>query len=138
MKPLRTLLLAAAVALPAAPSVAFDASASSSSDLRRDGPSVLSASERTNYSEVFANIDRSDWAGAAARLAGMRDGPLHAAATAQMYFAKAPPGVSLWPAMTPLRQAQSLPPAAPIGRPADKRAAGGQNDPTPPPHPFSA
>src|SRR3546814_20116609 len=103
MKPLRTLLLAAAVALPAAPSVAFDASASSSSDLRRDGPSVLSASERTNYREVFATIDRRDWAGAAARLAGMRDGPLHAAATAELELAKGAPVVSLEQEMTLLR-----------------------------------
>jgi soluble lytic murein transglycosylase len=123
MKPLRALLLAAIIALPAARAVALDANVSRSSDLRRDGPSVLSASERGNYREVFAAIDNGDWAAAAARLAGMREGPLHAAATAELYLAEGSPVVSMEQALTLLRQAPYLPHAAQLGRLAERRGA---------------
>src|SRR3546814_20644500 len=53
----------------------------------------------------------------------MRDGPLHAAATAEMYLAKGSPVVSLEQAMTLLRQAPYLPHAAQLGRLADRRGA---------------
>ena len=82
MKPLSALMLAAAIALPAAPGLALDTNVSRSTDLRRGGPSVLSASERSHYRAIFSAIDNGDWAEAAARLDGMREGPLHAAATA--------------------------------------------------------
>ena len=123
MKPLRALLIAATLALPAAPALALDVGTSRSADLRRDGPSVLSASERSNYREVFAALDRQDWAGVAARLAGMRDGPLHAAATAELYLAKGSPMVSMEQALTLLRQAPYLPQAAQLGRLAQRRGA---------------
>ena len=123
MTMLRALLLAAAAALPAAPAIAIDASPSRSSDLRRGEPSVLSASERSNYREVFAGLDRGDWAGAAARLSGMRNGPLHAAATAELYLAKGSPVVSLGQLMTLLERAPELPQAAQLGRLAERRGA---------------
>ena len=123
MTMLRALLLAAAAALPAAPAIAIDASPSRSSDLRRGEPSVLSASERSNYREVFAGLDRGDWAGAAARLSGMRNGPLHAAATAELYLAKGSPVVSLRQLMTLLERAPELPQAAQLGRLAERRGA---------------
>src|SRR3546814_12138314 len=53
----------------------------------------------------------------------MRDGPLHAAATAEMYLAKGSPVVSLEQAMTLLRQAPYLPHAAQLGRLAARRGA---------------
>src|SRR3546814_12339216 len=53
----------------------------------------------------------------------MRDGPLHAAATAEMYLAKGSPVVSLEQAMTLLRQAPYLPHAAQLGRLAERRGA---------------
>src|SRR3546814_15398272 len=53
----------------------------------------------------------------------MRDGPLHAAATAEMYLAKGSPVVSLEQAMTLLRQAPYLPHAAQLGRLAVRRGA---------------
>src|SRR3546814_17969298 len=53
----------------------------------------------------------------------MRDGPLHAAATAEMYLAKGSPVVSLEQAMTLLRQAPYLPHSAQLGRPAERRGA---------------
>ena len=123
MKPIPILLLAAAVAAPLAPASALDTNTRSSADLRREGPSVLSASERSNYRQVFAAIHSGDWAGASARLAGMRDGPLHAAATAELYLAKGSPVVSMEQALTLLREAPYLPQAAQLGRLAERRGA---------------
>jgi hypothetical protein len=123
MKPMSALLLAATIAIPAAPALALDAGASRSSDLRSEGPSVLSASERSNYRAIFAAIHSGDWAGASARLAGMRDGPLHAAATAEIYLAKGSPVVSMEQALNLLREAPYLPQAAQLGRLAQRRGA---------------
>jgi len=72
------LLLAAALALPAAPALA-DAGAPASAG--------LSAEQRGAWREVFAAIRADDWAGAATRLGALPDGPLHQAARAELYLA---------------------------------------------------
>ncbi|MDT9597524.1 lytic transglycosylase domain-containing protein [Sphingosinicella rhizophila] len=113
----RTLLLAAALALPSAPLLA-DAGAP------RDGrPSELSASERNSYREIFAAIRTRDWPGAAAKLDAMRDGPLHAVARAQLYLAAGSPRVELDPLMALLAKGPDLPEAAQLARLAATRGA---------------
>jgi hypothetical protein len=48
-------------------------------------PAQLSASERENYTAIFADLRAQNWAGAAGRLDGMRSGPLHELARAMLY-----------------------------------------------------
>jgi hypothetical protein len=87
MTKLRHLLLFAA-ALPMAAATAAETAASQPSVNRAVPASALTDIERSNYREIFAAIRASDWTGAAARLDGMGDGPLHALARAELYLAK--------------------------------------------------
>ena len=113
---IRTLLLAAAIALPAMPALADDAG-------RAAVPTALAAEQRTLYREIFAAIRAEDWAGAAARLDAVPDGPLHAVARAELYLAKNSPKVELAPLLTLLALAPELPGAEQIARLAATRGA---------------
>jgi soluble lytic murein transglycosylase-like protein len=118
MKRLRNLLLAAALALPFAPSPAAEAGAAS-----RPMTTVLTASERSSYREIFAAIRASDWAGAAAKLDSMAEGPLHAVARAELYLANDSPKVELEPLLALIAKAPDMPQAAQLGRLATARGA---------------
>ncbi|HEY0627105.1 MAG TPA: lytic transglycosylase domain-containing protein [Allosphingosinicella sp.] len=112
MKMLRKLLLAAAIAFPAVPTVVYAAPASE-----------LNQSQRTNYREIFAAIRAGDWANAAARLDGMGDGPLHHVARAELYLAKGSPRVELEQILPLLARAPDMPQAAQLARLAETRGA---------------
>lgn len=114
---LRFLLLAAALALPAAPALADDAAG------RIAVPAQLSAEQRTAYREIFAAIRAEDWIGATAKLASMPEGPLHAAAWAELYLAKNSPKVELAQLLPLLERAPDMPKADQIARLAATRGA---------------
>ncbi|WP_106639173.1 lytic transglycosylase domain-containing protein [Allosphingosinicella vermicomposti] len=86
-------------------------------------PSELNAAERAQYREVFAAIRGGRFADAAARLDGMRDGPLHAFARAELYTAKDSPEASLEQLSALLARAPELPQAAQLVRLAARRGA---------------
>lgn len=117
MKRLR-FLFAAALLVPAVPAAA---TTSATADRRAELPSQLSASERKDYREVFAAIDEGDWAGAAAKLDSMREGPLHSAALAELYLAKGSPRVELPQILPLLRSAPEMPKAGQLRRLAETR-----------------
>ena len=117
MMRLRSLLLAAALALPAAPALAADAGTS------RAAPAELSPDQRTLYRDVFAAIDAGDWATASAKLAASAEGPLHSAAYAELYLAKGSPRVELQPLVGLLEKAPEMPKADQIARLATTRGA---------------
>ena len=66
-------------------------------------PAQLAAAERDNYRAVFAALRAQDWAGAAGRLDGMREGPLHDLARAMLYTMPGSPRVELRAARRPAR-----------------------------------
>jgi soluble lytic murein transglycosylase len=111
---LRPLLLAAALALPAAPALADGGSAASSG---------LSAEQRSAWREVFAAIRGGDWAGAATRLSTLPDGPLHRAARAELYLAKDSPKVELPQLLSLIEAAPEMPKAEQLERLAQTRGA---------------
>jgi soluble lytic murein transglycosylase-like protein len=117
---LRALLLAAAVAVPLSPALA---DAAPHAARHAVAPTVLSESERTNYRQIFDAIRASDWTGAAARLDGMGDGPLHAVARAELYLAKGSPRVELEPLLALVSKAPDMPQAAKLARLATTRGA---------------
>jgi soluble lytic murein transglycosylase len=114
MTKLRGFLLAAALALPAAPALADDARATSTE---------LSAEQRGAYRDIFAAIRADDWPGAAARLDALPEGPLHNAARAELYLAKGSPKVELPQVLTLLERAPELPKADQLARLALTRGA---------------
>ncbi|HEX8571916.1 MAG TPA: lytic transglycosylase domain-containing protein [Allosphingosinicella sp.] len=111
---LAPLLLAAALALPAAPALADGGGAQSAG---------LSAEQRGAWREVFAAIRAEDWAGASTRLAALPDGPLHRAARAELYLAKGSPKAELPQLMALLESAPEMPKAEQIARLAQTRGA---------------
>lgn len=124
MTKLSALLLSAAIVLPAAPALAADASVPTNLGARTaDEPAILSPMERSQYREVFAALKASDWASAAARLDAMGNGPLHAAARAELYLAKGSPTATLDQLMPLLAQAPELPQAPQLARLATTRGA---------------
>jgi soluble lytic murein transglycosylase-like protein len=123
MMRMRNLLLAAAIALPIAPAAAADDSGPSRSARRVAPPSVLTETQRGNYREVFAAIRASDWAGAAARLDGMGEGPLNAIARAELYLAKGSPKVEMEPLLGLISASPDMPQAAQLARLATTRGA---------------
>jgi soluble lytic murein transglycosylase-like protein len=123
MMRMRNLLFAAALALPIAPAAAADDAGVGRSARRAASPSVLSDSQRSNYREVFAAIRASDWAGAAARLDGMGDGPLHGIARAELYLAKGSPKVEMEPLLALISASPDMPQAAQLARLATTRGA---------------
>ena len=117
MTRLRTLLLAAAVALPAAPALANDAGSA------RAAPTELSPNQRTLYREIFSAIEAGQWSDASAKLAAAPEGPLHAAAYAELYLAKGSPKVEMEPLLSLLAKAPELPKAEQLARLAATRGA---------------
>jgi soluble lytic murein transglycosylase-like protein len=108
------LLAAAALALAAAPSPAAP----------REGiPAVLSDPQRSDYRAALDAIRASDWAGAAAKLDAMPDGPLTNALRAELYLAKGSPRVELEPLTALLAKAPEMPKADQIARLAATRGA---------------
>lgn len=129
MRRLKTALLAAGLALVAAPALAEDQATASRSALLL--PTMLSASERDNYRAVFAALRAQDWAGAAGRLDGMREGPLHNLARAMLYTMPGSPRVEMEPLTSLLARSTELPQAADLARLA--RARGAESLPQLPP-----
>ncbi|MGZ8361757.1 MAG: lytic transglycosylase domain-containing protein [Allosphingosinicella sp.] len=86
-------------------------------------PTQLGGSERENYQLVFADLRAQNWAGAAARLDGMREGALHPIARAMLYTLPGSPRVELEPLVALLAVAPELPQAGDLVRLA--RARGG-------------
>lgn len=125
MKKLHALLLAAAVLMPAAPAFAADPTVVRSGELmrRETRQEGMSASERSAYRQLFAAIRTGDWAGASARLDGMREGPLHDIARAELYLAKGSPRVELHQILPLLANSPEMPKAAQLARLAETRGA---------------
>ncbi|HYJ51987.1 MAG TPA: lytic transglycosylase domain-containing protein [Allosphingosinicella sp.] len=113
MKRLTASLVGIALALAAAPAAAQGISA----------PAQLTASERDNYRAVFAALRAQDWAGAAGRLDGMRDGPLHNIARAMLYTMPGSPRVETQPLTDLIARAPELPQADDLARIARTRGA---------------
>jgi soluble lytic murein transglycosylase-like protein len=119
MTKLRSLLLAAALALPATPAFAAD-------DLPREAVAAgLSSEQRNGYRDVFAAIRAGDWLGASARLAALPEGPLHSTARAELLTAKGSPKAELPELLTVLEGAPEMPKAEQIARLALTRGATG-------------
>ena len=96
MSLLRTALLAAGLVLTSAPALAHQASRPVAQRVVVV-PTQLEGSERERYQAVFADLRAQNWTGAAARLDGMREGPLHNFARAMLYTAPGSPRVELGP-----------------------------------------
>jgi soluble lytic murein transglycosylase-like protein len=84
---------------------------------------VLTDQQRAAYRDIFAAIRNSDWAGAAARLDALPEGPLHSAARAELYTAKGSPKVDLDPLLALIAKAPDLPHAGQLSRLAVTRGA---------------
>jgi len=123
MKTLTGLLTAAGLVLAAAPARAADDVQADRRGRAIAAPSQLSQAERDNYSAVFAALRAQDWAGAAGRLDGMREGPLHDLARATLYTMPGSPRVELRPLTDLLGRAAALPQAADLVRLARARGA---------------
>lgn len=113
MKKLWAGLLAALALASASPTFAQGISA----------PAQLTASERDNYRAVFAALRGQDWAGAAGRLDGMREGPLHDIARAMLYTMPGSPRVEPEPLVALIGRAPELPQADDLARLARTRGA---------------
>jgi soluble lytic murein transglycosylase len=109
---LKAALLAVAMAL-AAPALAQGSAA----------PAQLSSAERDGYRAVFAALRAQDWAGAAGRLDGMREGPLHDLARAMLYTMPGSPRVETGPLTELIARAPELPQAEALARLARARGA---------------
>ena len=83
----------------------------------------LGAAERDSYRAVFAALRAQDWAGAAGRLDGMREGPLHDLARAMLYTMPGSPRVESGPLTELLARAPELPQAEDLARLARARGA---------------
>jgi soluble lytic murein transglycosylase-like protein len=86
-------------------------------------PNLLAEEQKAQYREVFRAIKGGDWAGAAARLDGMGDGPLHNVARAELFLAKGSPEADLPSLLALIARAPELPQAAQLGRLAVTRGA---------------
>lgn len=127
MKKLHALLLAAAVLMPTAPAFAADPTVVRSGELmrRETRQEGMNASERSAYRQIFAAIRAGDWAGASARLDGMREGPLHDVARAELYLAKGSPRIELHQILPLIANSPEMPKAAQLARLAETRGAAG-------------
>ncbi|HEX4848745.1 MAG TPA: lytic transglycosylase domain-containing protein, partial [Novosphingobium sp.] len=86
-------------------------------------PTLLSAEDRTYYRNLFAAIDRGDWARVQALLAERPDGPLHQVARAEYYLAAGSPKIELEQLNAWLAGGVSLPQAPEIAALAQRRGA---------------
>ncbi|MGA9582808.1 MAG: transglycosylase SLT domain-containing protein [Allosphingosinicella sp.] len=116
MTRLRSLLLAAALVLPATSALADDRA-------REPATAGLSTEQRSGYREIFAAIRANDWPGASARLAALPEGPLHDVARAELFLARGSPRVELPDLISVLRRAPQMPKADQIARLAQTRGA---------------
>ncbi len=123
MKTFQILLLATA-GMPLTPAMAVDANAAlTTAAPAHTAPTVLTPAQRDGYRAIFAAIDDRDWSSAAAQIDAIGDGPLTAAARAELYLAKGSPVVTLDQIQTLLAAAPELPQADQLGRLALKRGA---------------
>ena len=83
----------------------------------------LNAAQRDDYRAVFAALRAQDWAGAAGRLDGMSEGPLHDLARAMLYTMPGSPRVESGPLTDLLARAPELPQAEDLARLARARGA---------------
>jgi len=86
-------------------------------------PSLLSQDERQYYRDVFAAIERKDWAQVQTLFARKQDGPLYQAALAEYYLDANSPRTELNQLTSWLVMGTDLPMAEQIGRLAMKRGA---------------
>ena len=87
--------LLGSAALSAAPAAAEGSREYFTARIAQSGaPAQLDPATRQYYAQVFAAIDKQDWAGAQALLA-QRDGPLHSVVQAELYLAPKSPKVEL-------------------------------------------
>ena len=121
-------LLAAACTLAGAAALSAPASANSAAvDYFRNRadrtavPTLLSQDERGYYRELFAAIERKDWARAQALFAQKPDGPLHQEARAEFYLAAGSPRIDLDSLNGWLAKGLELPQAEQIARLAQTR-----------------
>ncbi|RPF72579.1 transglycosylase SLT domain-containing protein [Aurantiacibacter spongiae] len=91
----------------------------------RATPQQLSAEERAYYIQVFAALDRQDWAGAEALLAQREPGLLHDVARAELYTAPGSPRVEAWQIEQWLQTGRNLPQAAQLVRLGQTRGLSG-------------
>lgn len=134
MKRIAALLIAAAATPAAAAELpveadAFDTEAVADEAIDQGAaaqaplPSVLTAEQRDGYRAVFALLRSQDWAGAAARLDAMPEGPLHNSARARLYLAPGSPRVDMAPLLALTSRARELPQAEQLNRLAASRGA---------------
>ena len=126
MKTLRTLLLAATLALPAAPALSAEAGYAAAA------PTVLNDAQRGAYRDVMSAIRAGDWLGATTKLDAAPEGPLHNALRAEIFLAKGSPKVETEPLLALLGRAPELPKADQLARLAATRGAT-ELPPLPPP-----
>jgi soluble lytic murein transglycosylase-like protein len=119
----------AAGPVPAAePAGEPDAGAAPAADARLAGtvdhiPDQLDSAQREGYRAVFQAIRDGKWQDAQIGLAGMKPGPLHAIARAELFTAKGSPRVEMEPLVALLNEAPELPQAADLARLAKSRGA---------------
>jgi soluble lytic murein transglycosylase len=116
------LAAALAAALTVAPSAAQSTREYYTAHAQVTAPQQLDREARDYYRQVFAALDRQDWAGAQTML-GQRGGILHPVATAQLYTAAGSPRVELWQIEAWMESGRRLPWAAQLGRLAVTRGA---------------
>ncbi|MGQ0559588.1 MAG: lytic transglycosylase domain-containing protein [Sphingosinicella sp.] len=118
-------LLAASLALAAAPTAAQDSAFPSALPAEHLAaiPVILTPAERDFYRGLFTELRAGNWAGAAGRLDSMRSGPLHDLARAMLYTMPGSPRVELLPLIELLGRARDLPQAAGLARLARLRNA---------------
>ena len=127
MRKLAALLVAATAAFPAQAedmaAAPLETEATADEQGQAAAAPALNSEQRTRYREVFAAIRARDWAGAAARLDGMSEGPLHNYARARLYLAPGSPRVEIAPLLALLSRARELPQADQLARLATSRGA---------------
>jgi len=116
------LTAALAAALAATPAAAQSTREYYTAHAQVSAPQQLDREARDYYRQVFAAIDRQDWAGADALLS-QRSGILHPTARAQLYLAANSPRVELWQIEAWMDGGRRLPWAAQLGRLAMTRGA---------------
>ncbi len=95
-------------------------------------PALLTQDERGYYRELFAAIDRSDWARVQAMFAAKPEGPLHQLARAEYYLASGSPKIEGDALSSWLAAGTELPQAEQIASLAAKRGVAAQPSlPTP-------
>jgi soluble lytic murein transglycosylase len=116
-------LIAAGFVLAATPALADDVASPAAAGRVYAAPAQLTQSERDNYRAVFAALRAQDWAGAAGRLDGMQNGPLHDLARALLYTMPGSPRVEMQPLLELAARAPELPQAEDLIRLARSRGA---------------